>query len=116
MTSWQNILDHLPTGTNRPAPTQEQNNYNPESNQKLANNPKNETEGRDIFREDERVLINLDASRQRKARERQLVFLPRKHSVSAPKFNLLGLKPTEDFQPYNLGFFQPHGLGSFLSI
>ena len=39
------------------------------------------------------------------------MFLPRKHSVSGPKFNLLGLKPNEDFQPYKAGFFQPHGLG-----
>lgn len=55
----------------------------------------------------------LDHARPKAARERQLVFLPRQRSVSMPKFNLLGLKPTEDFQPYGLGFFQPRGLGLF---
>ena len=51
-----------------------------------------------------------DSSHSREPRERQLVFLPRKRNV-LPKFNLLGLKPTENFQPYRVGFFQPHGLG-----
>jgi hypothetical protein len=53
----------------------------------------------------------IDSSRHQHVRERQLVFLPRKRNFAAPKFNLLGLKPTEDFQPYNMGFFQPQGLG-----
>ncbi len=62
------------------------------------------------------VVINtlyylIDQFRQQQAaRERQLVFVPRKRNL-VPKFNLLGLKPTEEFQPYRMGFFQPHGLG-----
>ncbi len=56
------------------------------------------------------VLCLIDSSHYQQARERQLVFLPRKRNI-VPKFNLLGLKPIEGFQPYRKGFFQPHGLG-----
>lgn len=44
MTSWQNILDHLPTGTGRPA-TQNNNRYNDESVHKTPNNNTNDSEG-----------------------------------------------------------------------
>ncbi|CAF0798778.1 unnamed protein product [Rotaria sordida] len=93
MTSWQNILDHLPTGTGRPTI---QNN-NTSNNESTHRTPINNTDDHE------------DPSRPYRARERQLVFLPRKRNF-VPKFNLLGLKPTEDFQPHNMGFFQPHGL------
>ena len=62
------------------------------------------------------VVINtlyylIDQFRQQQAaRERQLVFVPRKRNL-APKFNLLGLKPTEDFQPYRMGFFSTSWFG-----
>ncbi|CAF2344631.1 unnamed protein product [Rotaria sp. Silwood2] len=98
MTSWQNILDHLPTGTGRPAT---QNNDGP-NNEPIHRAPSNNNYNNNTNEHE-------DPSRPRQARERQLVFLPRKRNV-VPKFNLLGLKPTEDFQPHNMGFFQPHGL------
>ena len=60
------------------------------------------------------LLRLVDSSGARPAHERKLVFLPRKRTISAPKFNLLGLKPTEDFQPYNMGFFQPRGLSEWI--
>ncbi len=56
------------------------------------------------------ILCFIDSSPHRQTRERQLVFLPRKRNI-VPKFNLLGLKPKENFQPYRLDFFQPQGLG-----
>jgi hypothetical protein len=37
MTSWQNILDHLPAGTGRPA-TQNNTRYNNQSNPRTPNN------------------------------------------------------------------------------
>jgi hypothetical protein len=44
MTSWQNILDHLPTGTGRPA-TQNSSRYNDESIQRTPNKNINDNEG-----------------------------------------------------------------------
>lgn len=119
MTSWQNILDHLPTGTGRPV-TQSNSRSNDEFAQKTPNYNINNSEGiyshcnfftNGMFHPSVTFIFYLtDPSRSRPARERHLVFLPRKRNV-VPKFNLLGLKPTENFQPYRMGFFQPHGLG-----
>ncbi|CAF1944552.1 unnamed protein product [Rotaria magnacalcarata] len=94
MTSWQNILDNLPTGAGRPAAQHNNNKHISESPHRISN---------DV------IHNNESPPRSRQGRERQLVFLPRKRNV-VPKFNLLALKPTEDCQPYNMGFFQPHGL------
>jgi hypothetical protein len=110
MTSWQNILDHLPTGTGRPG-SQEQSKRSHESTQKPSGSSVNEITGRcchlTMKKSSRRTL---DSSRPRPAQDRKSVFPQRKRIMSAPKFNLLGLKPAEDFQPYNMGFFQPRGL------
>jgi hypothetical protein len=45
MTSWQNILDHLPTGTGRPT-TQNNNKNNDDSIQRTPNKNLNDNEGR----------------------------------------------------------------------
>jgi len=44
MTSWQNILDHLPKGTGRPT-TQNNKGYNDESIHRTPNNNTNNNEG-----------------------------------------------------------------------
>jgi hypothetical protein len=44
MTSWQNILDHLPTGTGRPV-TRNNSRYNDESIQRTPNKNINDNEG-----------------------------------------------------------------------
>jgi hypothetical protein len=44
MTSWQNILDHLPTGTGRPT-TQNNTKDNDEPNPRASNNNTNDNEG-----------------------------------------------------------------------
>ncbi|CAF0757931.1 unnamed protein product [Didymodactylos carnosus] len=87
MTSWQNIIDNLPKKTR-----QNQTDYSPDHHQQQQLSDQN---------------YNEDKFQKFISRRRSFI---KKRPIGVPKFNLLALKPQENFQPYNMTFWGAQGV------